>query len=365
MRSTLLHIGHPKTGTTALQSVFSKNSKVLLDQASALYPTRTTPQEYKHAIAIPWLFNADNAPIRRRTHAQGEELQRISMLYWESLVNEVVSTEYERLILSAEGFWTILRRSSQKQQQVFREKLYALSGEVQVIAYLKSPAPYFLSRINQKLRNYKSVTLPRRSYLSSAIQGWENLGFDEYSWRIFDRKSLVNHDIVEDFCANYLPKTFDVSLLNRAGIEEANSSVSNEALVIIEEITKAHPTLSQNIYDRRRSKVVSILRNADLEIGGALRPTLRESARDGIIGRCEDLHWLQERGLVFQDIDYSCLNQIACKNMPDEFTCVADFCTINEERLSSLRSVANPKIQKLFTDSKKRLFWPFSRPKNC
>jgi hypothetical protein len=359
MSRILLHIGHPKTGTTALQSVFSKNSKVLLDQASTLYPTLTTPQEYKHAIAIPWLFKADNAPIRRRTHAHGTKLERISKQYWDSLVNEVNNTKHERLILSAEGFWTILRRSSEKQTMVFRQKIYEIGNDAQVIAYLKSPAPYFLSRINQKLRNFKPVTLPRRNYLSSAIKGWEELRFNHYSWRVFDRENLVNQDIIDDFCANYLPATFDTSLLDRVGAEKANSSVSNEALVMIEETTKAYPVLSHDIYDRRRARVVSILRKADQEIGGDLRPSLKESARNEIIGRCEDLHWLQERGLTFRDIDYGSLRHSTLGKIFEEFTCVADFCPVDSERLASLKAVAETQIHQLFKAKTRHLFWPF------
>jgi hypothetical protein len=359
MSRILLHIGHPKTGTTALQSVLSKNSKILLDNASTLYPTHTTPQEYKHAIAIPWLFKADNAPIRRRTHAYGTKLERISRQYWDSLVKEVNNTKHERLILSAEGFWTILRRCSKSQAIDFRSKLYETGSDVQVIAYLKSPAPYFLSRINQKLRNFKPVTLPRTNYLSAAIKGWEGLGFNHYSWRVFERNNLINHDIVDDFCANYLPTTFDTSLLDRVGAEKANSSVSNEALVIIEEATKTYPFLCHEVYDRRRAKIVSILRNADQEIGGNLRPSLKESARNEIIGRCDDLHWLQERGITFRDIDYGSLRHSAPENISEEFTCVADFCPVDSERLANLKSVVETQIHQLFKVKTKHLFWPF------
>jgi hypothetical protein len=203
------------------------------------------------------------------------------------------------------------------------------------------------------------VTLPRRNYLSSAIKGWEELRFNHYSWRVFDRENLVNQDIIDDFCANYLPATFDTSLLDRVGAEKANSSVSNEALVMIEETTKAYPVLSHDIYDRRRARVVSILRKADQEIGGDLRPSLKESARNEIIGRCEDLHWLQERGLTFRDIDYGSLRHSTLGKIFEEFTCVADFCPVDSERLASLKAVAETQIHQLFKAKTRHLFWPF------
>ena len=252
MPRLLLHIGHPKTGTTALQSVLSANAKTLLNSASVLYPTQTEPAEFKHAFVIPWLFQADNESIRRRSKASGDELKEISKQYWNSLVAEVQQTNHNLSILSAEGFWSIVRRAPQGQSAFFREKLYEIADHIKVIAYLKSPAPYFLSKINQKLRNFRAVTLPRPNYLSGAIQDWEGIGFDDYSWRIFDRTLLTNQDIVDDFCTHYLPDSLSATALTREGVEQANSSVSNEALVILEELTGAYPVRLENVYDQRR-----------------------------------------------------------------------------------------------------------------
>lgn len=358
MTRLLLHIGHPKTGTTALQSVLSSNAAILLKEASVLYPTRTEPSEYKHALAIPWLFQADNESIRRRAHSSGDTLKAISQKYWESLARETQSTSHNQLIISAEGFWSILRRASDQQRTIFRNTLYEHAGHVQTIAYIKSPASYFASKLNQKLRNFRPVNLPRHDYISSAISGWEGLGFDSYSWQVFDRKLLKNQDIVDDFCEKHLPAGFDCKTLNRAGCEEANSSISNEALTILEELTAKFPILRDNVYDSRRSKIVSILRKADSMVGGQTRPTLKESARAGIIQRCSDIEWLRNRGLIFPDIDLTDMKHSPSTDLPETFTCVKDFCPISTERLADLRSTVRKPIQQLFQPSWKRLFGP-------
>jgi hypothetical protein len=360
MTRLLLHIGHPKTGTTALQSVLSANAKKLLDQASILYPTRTTPSEYKHAFAIPWLLGLENEAIRRRGRCKNEQLKELSKKYWESLTQEAREAKPEHLILSAEGFW-ILRKASPDNISFFRESVNSIAREVSVAGYLKSPASYFTSMINQKLRNYRQVFLPRPNYYRSAIQAWESVGFNHYSWRIFDRSQLINGDIIDDFCTHHLPPTFQAESLNREGVEQANSSVSNEALVILEELVKERPILRENIYDHRRSKVVDILRDADQSVGGQCRPHLTEQAKASIVMRCQDLRWLQERGLNFPDVDPALINAGQNDTAPDQFTRVADFCPIDANRLQSVREASEPKIRSLFEPQKNSLFWSFFR----
>ncbi|MBV2352060.1 hypothetical protein KUL97_10120 [Synechococcus sp. HK05] len=362
MTRLLLHIGHPKTGTTALQSVLSANAKKLLDEASILYPTRTTPSEYKHAFAIPWLLGLENEAIRRRGRCKNEHLKKLSQRYWESLVQEIRDTRPEHLILSAEGFW-ILRKASEEKIGFFREAIQSIASEVSVAGYLKSPASYFTSMINQKLRNYREVFLPRPNYYRSAIQAWESVGFNHYSWRIFDRSQLSNGDIIDDFCTHHLPPTFQAESLNREGVEQANSSVSNEALIILEELVQERPILRENIYDHRRSKVVDILRDADRSVGGQCRPSLTEQAKASIIRRSHDLDWLRERGLNFPDVDPVLINTAPREDDPECFTCIADYCPINAERLGALRSVSARRIDALFNPKTRRL-WPlFSNKK--
>jgi hypothetical protein len=358
MTRLLLHIGHPKTGTTALQSVLSANAATLLKEASILYPTRTNPSEYKHAFAIPWLLGLENEAIRRRGRCKNEELQKLSHSYWESVKNEVNETKPETLILSAEGFW-IMRKATQEKINFFKENLYAIAGRVDVAGYLKSPASYFTSMINQKLRNYREVFLPRPNYYRSSLETWEATGFDQHSWRIFDRNRLTNRDIIDDFCTHHLPADLNPTCLKREGVEQANSSVSNEALVILEKLVQRQPILRNNIYDHRRSKVVEILRQADRAVGGQSRPCLTEEATASVISRCQDLGWLADRGLTFPDIDPALIDRPSSVDLPEKFTCVADFCPVDTERLASLRSIAEKPIQQLFQANPKRFFWPF------
>ncbi len=361
MPRLLLHIGHPKTGTTALQSVLSANTETLLNKGSILYPTKTEPKDFKHSFAIPWLFQAEHESIRRRSRLSGDNLKEMSRKYWHSLAEEIQQTKHETTILSAEGFWNIAREAPEGQARIVQSKLYELASHITIVAYLKSPTSYFLSKINQKIRNFKSVILPSRNYLSEAIRDWEEIGFDNYSWRIFDRSLLAGQDIAEDFCSHYLPKSINANLLTRDGVERANSSISNEALALLEKVMLDHPIVHQDTYDRRRHQIIQILKQSDQEIGGISRPSLKESAAATIIQRCSDLGWLQERGLSFPDIDPAWIHQTPTTDLPETFTCVSDFCPIDSDRLAELRGVAGEAIEALFRPEPKRIFWRFPR----
>lgn len=361
MPRLLLHIGHPKTGTTALQSVFSANANTLLAEASVLYPTHTTPKDCKHSFAIPWLFKADNDAIRRRSKLSGEPLKEMSRRYWRSLSLEIKQTQHDISIISAEGFWSIVRHASAEQKAFVRQALFEIADEVSVVAYLRSPSSYFLSKLNQKYRSFKSVALPRPDYLTGAMQAWESLGLDNYSWRIFDRNYLDGQDVVADFCVNYLPNSFEKASLVRGGVERANSSISSEALVILEEIMAAPSFLKGKICERNRHRIVKLLNQQDEAIGGKTRPSLKESALKVILSHSVDLPRLEERGITFPDVDREWIRLKPHEDLPKAFTCVSDFCPVDTSRLAELREQAAKSIDVMLRPSSKVLFWPFQR----
>lgn len=363
MTRLVLHVGQPKTGTTALQSVLAANADALLSQASVLYPTRTTPTEGKHAFAIPWLLGVDNAAIRRRARASGDALRQLSHGYWRSVIAEVEQARPDVLVLSAEGFW-IVHQAAAERRLALRQELYGLAEHVTVAGYLKSPASYFLSMLNQKLRNYRPVRMPRPDFYRATLQAWEAVGLDACCWRVFARPALRNGDIVDDFCSQYLPSSVQGMTLQRQGVERANASVSNEALVILEELACRYPVLVRDVYDRRRSPIVEMLRQADADLGGRCRPSLKDEAAAALVQQCDDLGWLQERGLCFDDVDPALIHSRRTSSL-GPYSQVADYCPIDQQRLQAMRAMVMDRIAALFRPEPAvarytRRIWPFS-----
>ncbi|HSF64195.1 MAG TPA: hypothetical protein VLA78_07395, partial [Paracoccaceae bacterium] len=141
MTKLILHIGQPKTGTSALQSVLSANRAQLLS-VGVLYPTQARPRSPKHALAGPYLMGRASYSVQRRTGKKGAALDALSTDYWTALRAEIRSTPHETLILSSECFFNRPMHS----QPGLRERLSEVCDSVEVVAYLRSPAARFLSK---------------------------------------------------------------------------------------------------------------------------------------------------------------------------------------------------------------------------
>jgi len=93
-KKAFLHIGYPKTGTTALQAFFHQNAKVLLNQG-ILYPEVGKLWHAQHELA--GLFQYDDKRLYwLKTNPQKP--------YLELLEKEVQSSKCSTLILSSEAF---------------------------------------------------------------------------------------------------------------------------------------------------------------------------------------------------------------------------------------------------------------------
>ena len=338
-KSLILHIGHPKTGTTALQSVLAANAARLLE-VGVLYPTAATPVSHKHELAKPYLTGRENGAIRRRTGLEGEALARLSERYWSSLKAEI-RHPHNIIVLSAEGLWAVPAR----RWPSFSERLSEICDNVTVVAYLRSPARRFLSQMNQRVRMFRGVLLPPPEYYRSVVEAYRENGFDSIKLNVFEPASLVGGDIVADFCQKYLPA--ELEPLDRESVERGNESVSNEALAILDETRRRYPALPNSAIDRGRAKMVALLRAADRDIGGNLRPSLKPGVANAIVAGAKDLCWLRDHcGVQFKDVDYDLAESTGHAAL-GEMRRVSDFCPIDAERLDALRAITGRKIKRL------------------
>lgn len=341
MTRLVLHVGHPKTGSTALQHTLSRHADVLL-RSSILYPTRAKPRSHKHSLAKPFLVDRDNRALRLTTGLKGNALRRLSRDYWLSLVAEVHEANPENLVLSGECFW----RVPEKKQNDFREKLSAVCDTVTVCGYLRSPAARFLSKMNQNVRMFRGISLLKPDNYRAAIEAYESGRCEELSWNVFSRPRFLDGDIVADFCSKYLPGKIDTHQWSRD--ERSNRSVSNEALAVLDDIPRCFRTGSPDVRDGRRAKAIVLVREADEKIGGRCRPSLKPDIEAALVTRSRDLQWLSDHcGIRFDDVDYSLVGR-DCRLDLASLARVEDFCPIDEERMAALRSLAGPEIARLY-----------------
>lgn len=335
----LLHIGHPKTGTTALQTVLSANATMLL-RNGILYPVRARPAEHKHALVVPGMTGKENPRLRRVTGLKGEALSGLSERYWLSLKSEIETYAHDTLVLSAESFWGAGHSPG------FRQRLAEICDHVTVVGYARDPVGFFLSRMNQNLRMFKRISLFRPDYCRSAIQAYRTNGFEAVSINAFESAQLAAGDIVTDFCEKYLPA--GLPALKRGGSRErGNESVSNEAAALLQEIGTSYAMSAPDVRDRRRNKMVRALREADHALGGTLKPSLRPEIADALVARSADLIWLRDEASIrFANVDYDLIGTTGYPDL-DSLHKVEDFSPVDPERLAALRAMTERKIAQI------------------
>lgn len=328
VRELVLHIGHPKTGTTALQTVLTGNRAMLLD-AGVAYPAGSEPSGYKHSLARPYLNGTDGISLRRKTGLEGDALRDVSLRYWESLKAELRTTAHRQVVLSCENLF------STPTSDGFRQKLSAICDSVTVVAYLRSPAKRILSQLNQNVRMFKSFELPPAEFYRPVIEAYRSGGFDRISLNLFEPKAMLDGDVVSDFAAKYLPE--GLAPLSRAGVERSNESVSNEALSLLLETSTRWLAEGRPDMHQRRAGLVAKIAAADLALGGETRPSLRPEVAEALTARSTDLPWLRDScGIVFGDVDYGLVGK-ALPTLPDRITSVAQLCPVDGDRLEALR----------------------------
>jgi hypothetical protein len=204
--------------------------------------------------------------------------------------------------------------------------------------------------MNQKRRNYKEFGVPAPSFMQASMEAWEAVGFNHCSWRLFEKQALVNGDIVDDFCSQHFSNGDQRLELERQNIERANQSVSNEALAILEAIAIRHPVLRHNVYDQRRTRIIRMLQQADMDVGGERRPHLHADVASAITGRSTDLPWLRDRGLQFGEVDPSLIGRPDTGRVP-ETSAIAAWCPVNSDRRAMLEATIAAPMAELFRSS--------------
>ena len=336
MTHLVLHIGHPKTGTTSLQFALRGNM-MLLNKYGIHYPDSGV--DHKHASAAPFLLGSENPALRRRMNATGPELVAKSEKVWRRIVRDCKKRHPSAIVLSGEAYWGA---PDAGKVSGMRGKLEELCSSAEVVGYLRSPAPLFLSRLNQRTRMTQTLPVVSPHFFRKPISAYMSGGFQRISLQIFDRAEMVNGDVVDDFCAHFLPGLKEP--LDREVIARSNDSISAEAMALIQEFEI--PSLDASAQRKRqfRNRVVRTVRECDQALAGFTRPRLFPEVADAVVARSLDLTWLRdEHGVVFKDLDYARVGASVDLKL-EELTRIPEFCPLDQDRLSELRAQVKERV---------------------
>ena len=187
-----LHIGRPKTGSTALQH-FLVNNRARLQEKGVLYPHSGRHQRASHLFAYAYI------PDMRRAAGLGEIDPET---LWRDLAAEVAQTDSSRVILSSENFWFVDPHELPGE--------LSLDYKVKVIVYIRRQDNVIASSFCEEVKreqidldaDIESYALykPRLQLLDyyRMLSGWGRcFGSDNLHVRIYE---TVAGNIQEDFC---------------------------------------------------------------------------------------------------------------------------------------------------------------------
>lgn len=302
---TILHIGMPKTGSTVLQNCLAASRDQLAAQG-ALYPENPPGCAFNnHRMLIFGFMAFRNLPRHVRKHPEYTQANLGTNYagFLAHLGRQVVETRPACVILSSE---TLFRRLGSLARRSLPAAMTALGGdEPPVIAvYLRRPSDYYLSALQQRLKNAHSVTPPQVQSAVGVLKSYvETFGAAALRPRVYDRGQLEGGDIIADFLAAHLPeRAIDPATLTRAA--GANETVSAEAMDLMRRFRLAFHRRAEDVTTTDSVRLLRALRRIDKAIGAA-RPRLHPEIAEMIdYARPDPLRLRDAYGLVFPGLDY-------------------------------------------------------------
>jgi hypothetical protein len=302
---TILHIGMPKTGSTAIQTGMAQ-ARDHLGGAGVLFPENPPRSRFvNHNLLAAGFVPFDRLPRQFRNRYDAARLTARHREFVAHLQDQVAALRPACLVLSSE---VLFRRISAADHAALMGDI-GEGGTIQVVAYLRAPADHYVSSAQQILKAAHALK-PLRTVRYAEVLGSYATAFgrDALAPRIFDRCRLVNGDVIDDFVATALAG-FPVDPARIKAAHKPNETISAEAMILLRAYREAFHRDEENVYSKATSALIRLLQAADRAVG-APRPRLRPEYAD-YLNHCQPDPLLVRDGygLEFPGIDYARLER--------------------------------------------------------
>lgn len=327
----LIHIGHGKTGSTAIQRMLDV-SRAPLEQAGVVVAEADGHANHQQIFAFLTDLPKQNLPAYQDADREMEKARNDGARLWARLQERIEAVQPTLVILSCEN------QFRPYPPEAFARMNAALAphfDDVRVMAYLRAPASYFLSAAQQDLKKRPEFELPSASRFRDTLEPWGQHGPGPIEVRRFARDALEGGDVVTDFIARDLPMIDPAAL--RRGPDDENETVSPEAMEVLQQYFRGQIRAPHRHYDRRPQRYKWLVRHADAVVPGQRKPRLLPGLREVIEARCTDLDWLAEtHGLRFPEIGAPAMPREEAEARHAALRDVAQICTVDAARKQAL-----------------------------
>ena len=205
MKEVVIHIGSPKTATSSIQSIFSRNSGKLKKSGWA-YPSLCRNGDAHHLLVCDLIEKHRETKMPDFWYG---EMQRGSA--WNKFHEEVDSLgdSINKVFISSELFFAQTQNVDQILSAI-KEELKEYS--VKILVYLRRQDQLYASFYNQDVKGmrqwgdsaelfYQTHQMFKKSYFDIVEQWAHYFGAENVIVRPFSRDELVGGDIVKDICS--------------------------------------------------------------------------------------------------------------------------------------------------------------------
>ena len=222
MKTLHIHIGTPKTATTAIQFFCMENAELLAKEGYCypLFPFDYAGSNKSHNGSF--LLGM----LRDENGKRNTEQEEINFRKGMNIVKKLF-LEYDHIILSHEGIWH--KADVEKKENKDFWKMMMQEAEeggflIHIIVYLRRQDEYFLSNWNQRIKRVcsketieeysKRIDRHRFDYYEKLEQISEIVGKENITVRCFDKRMFEGGSIYSDFLSIFgiaLTDEYDIS----------------------------------------------------------------------------------------------------------------------------------------------------------
>lgn len=244
----ILHIGGPKTGSSAIQQTLRANEAALGRQGILLH----APNETAGSGRLADLYRAGATGPDGHPGAAAIASEQA----WQSLQARLAREQPRAAILSSEYFFRLPRAAD------FLTRLQGLFSSIHVIGYVRDPVALYPSSIDQTVRNggraqdiVTPAQFPFRAMQTNGIKVYrDRLPDGALIVRNFDRTNLVNGDVVEDF-RHFAGRALGQAITFDTEAIHANQSLSGAATVWLMHLNSTLPDNAPRAVKLRKALV--------------------------------------------------------------------------------------------------------------
>lgn len=255
-----LHIGTEKTGTTSIQNFFHRNRERLAERG-VLYP-EAPGKRNQTGLTMAAGDISKRDPLRRTAGLKSDEkILAFREEMFAELAREARAKPYRIAVMSGEHCSSRLTKDAEVTW--LRDQLTPIFSEVAIVVYLRRQDDYLLSTYSTSIKsgNTQKLDIPKEQTIEKRYNHWNLLsrwarvfGRENIICRKFERASLTNGDVVEDFLGlvGIPPESLEKP-------EDVNESLDAEALEFLRLFNRTVPRFIKGAQNPLRGNIAAVL----------------------------------------------------------------------------------------------------------